>query len=436
MSDRCVTELDKIGMRLAAKEELEKRLGLRPSRRAGRISSAMEPLEDLISRDEDRVKDGFPKKIKWRRVLVGSNKVLTVPFVEEERLLHGDSEPKHIVSSAQFNDGNDEPDDLKEVPGSGSGEVGEVIGEIPIPRGGDVDGDGGDQQPGDEDADHIEEDAYTFGKQLSQKLNLPNLSEKRKRFPTDEYTFELTDRHRGSGQVLDKKETLKRIARTNLILGRVDPDNMDPAEMLVADIDKVYRVLSRERIYKSRAIVFLGRDYSGSMYGDPTRALVSQHLMIYSWLLFQYEKMVIPRFVLHDTEAREVTPRQYFGLSSGGGTVIASLYKKINEIVESEGLAEDYDIFVFQGTDGDDFERSGSAVAELQKILSYARRIGVTLFKNPYMKASGQKTTFETYIEAAGIHMRRDVFRMHSMPGFNVSDDMNLEALKVLIAQD
>src|SRR3989344_3192646 len=132
MSDKYVTELDKIGMRLAAKEELEKRLGLRPSRRAGRISSAMEPLEDLISRDEDRVKDGFSKKIKWRRVLVGPNKVLTVPFVEEERLLHGDSEPKHIVSSAQFNDDNDEPDDLEEVPGSGSGEVGEVIGEIPI----------------------------------------------------------------------------------------------------------------------------------------------------------------------------------------------------------------------------------------------------------------------------------------------------------------
>ncbi len=434
MSDRCVTELDKIGMKLAAKEELEKILGLRPSRRAGRISSAMEPLEDLIRRDEDRVKDGFPKRIKWRRALVGQGKVITVPYVEEERLLHGDSEPKHIASLAQSFDDNDEPDDLEEVPGSGSGEVGEVIGEIPIPRGGD--GDNGDQQPGDESADHIEEDAYTLGKQLSEKLDLPNLSEKRKRFPTDEYTFELTDRHRGSGQVLDKKETLKRIARTNLILGRVDPDNMDPSEMLVADIDKVYRVLSRERIYKSRAVVFLGRDYSGSMYGDPTRALVSQHLMIYSWLLFQYEKMVIPRFILHDTEAREVTPRQYFGLSSGGGTVIASLYKKINEIVESEGLAEDYDIFVFQGTDGDDFDRSGSAVAELQKILSYARRVGVTLFKHPYTMASGQKTTFETYIEAADIQLRRDAFRMHSMPGFNVSDEMNLEALKALIAQD
>jgi len=434
MSNKCVTQLDRYGMELAAREYLEQKLGLRPLGRARSKFLALEPLEDLVKRDEDRVKDGFSKKIKWRREILGRGKVITVPYVEEEKLVHGEFQPKRVVTLAQLFDDEDEPEDLAEAPGSGSGEVGEVIGEMPLSVQGS-DGDG-DQEPGDEGADHIEEDAYLLGRQLSEELKLPNLSEKRKRFPTNEYTFDLTDRHRGSGQVLDKKETLKRIVKTNLQLGIVDKDNIDAADMIVGPNDKVYRVLSRERVYKSRAVVFFGRDYSGSMFGDPTKALVAQHLMIYSWLLVQYDKLVIPRFIVHDTVAREVSPRQYFALNSGGGTLITSLYKKINEIVETEGLAEDYDIFVFQGTDGDDWDRRGDAVAELNKILGYARRVGVTLFKHPYLMASGGKTTFEIYIETAGIEKRSDVFRMHAMPGFNVSDEMNLNALKALIAQD
>ena len=53
-------------------------------------------------------------------------------------------------------------------------------------------------------------------------------------------------------------------------------------------------------------MVFVLRDYSGSMNGKPTELVVSQHVMIYSWLLYQYERQVETRFILHDTEAKEV----------------------------------------------------------------------------------------------------------------------------------
>lgn len=441
MNEEYLTELDKLAMQHATEKRVEGLLGTLPEPRPFGKTASLESLQDLLKRDKERQQDGFPSKIKFRRVLTGSGKVINVPYVEEEQLVHAGFEPKNIENKliVQL---PDEPD-LGEDTGHGEGDVGDVIGEVPMPGSGDDDGDGdGDGQgrdAGEGGAEHaFEEEAYELGKRLMEQLKLPNLKEKRRKVPSDEYTYDLTDRHKGSGQVLDKKETLRRIVKTNLILGRVGKDNLDIQKMVIGPQDRVFRVLSRERVWKAQAVAIFLRDYSGSMLGEPTRALVSQHLMIYAWLLVQYEKRVVPRFFCHDHAAREVTAREYFGVGSWGGTLISSGYKKVNEVIESEGLENDYNIYVFQGTDGDDGDSEGElAIPELKKILLYANRMGVTLFKHPYYVSQNRKTTFEEYIEKSGIIQRKDVFRMHIMPNYyNVTEEMNTEALKILIAQD
>lgn len=435
-----MTELDVLCMRLAVKELTEKKFGFWRARRLPGKITALESLNDLLKKDAEREKDGFPKKIKFRRVLAGPGKVIVVPYVEEEGLIHGDFEPRKLRHFVQFLDNQEEDEDIDETLGHGEGEVGDVIGEIPLPLDGGEAGEGeeSDIGAGEEPGSHgFAEEAYAKGKELMEKLQLPNLREKRKKVSTDEYTYDLTDRYQGSGQVLDKGETLKRIVKTNLILGRMTKDNLDPSKMLVVPEDKVFRVLSQERVWKSQAVVFFLRDYSASMWGEPTQSLISQHLLIYSWLLVQYEKRVIPRFFVHDTLAREVTARQYFTLQAGGGTMIVSGYKEINKTVEGEGLEKDYNIYVFQGTDGDDFDSGGKrTLPELEKMLKYVNRMGVTVFKHPYFTDRNQKTSFEDYLERGGILERKDVFRMHIMPSVDITEEQNIEALKALIAQN
>ena len=448
MEDQHITPLDILGMKEALKELIEKNLGMNRVQISGGKIARLESLEDLIKRDLAREKDGFPKKIRFRKVLISPGRVINVPFVEEEQLVHGDFEPKNIenkiiqaLSPLLYDDGG--PDDIDEIIGHGEGEVGDVIGEMPIGgsgSGGEGEGEGGGGTPGpgpggDGSEDHgFEEEAYETGKKLTEKLKLPNLKDKVKKVPTNEYTYDLTDRHKGSGQVLDKKETLKRIIKTNLVLGRVTKEDLDPTKMLIGPEDRIFRVLSQEKVWKAQAVVFFLRDFSGSMWGEPTKALASLHLMIYAWLLVQFEKRVIPRFIVHDTRAREVTAKEYFTLSSGGGTLIASGYNKINEIVEGEGLEEKYNIYVFQGTDGDDGDDGRRAIPEIQKILRYANRIGVCLFKHPYYGAT--KTPFEDYIEKSRIAENKKLFRMHTLPPNNITEEKNIETLKALVAQD
>ena len=387
-----------------------------------------ESFDDLLKRDEQREEDGFTKKIKIRRVLAGRDKVVVVPFVEEEKLIHGEFEPTGEHG--------------QDLAGQGKGELGEVIARAPLQGYGEEDGDGdgdGDDPgsgSGEGEGEHgIETEAYQLGKELSEKLNLPNLKDKGKKVPTDEYTYDLTDRHRGSGQVLDIKATLIRVVRSNIALGRVDVGNIDPAKLIVGPQDKIYRVLSKEKVWKSPSVAFFLRDYSYSMIDDPTTAVISQHLMIFSWLLFQYEKLVIPRFIVHDTEAKEVSVGRYFRVNSGGGTYIPSAYKLLNEIVESEGLARDYNIYVFQGTDGDDGDRNGKeAIPEIKKILGYVNRMGVSVFKRD--PAGKDKTVFEKYVEKGSFIDQEVLFRMHLMSNKDVTDEENEEAVKALVAQD
>ena len=333
-------------------------------------TTCLRSIDDLLEQDKQREVDGFPKKIRVGRMVKpgkgGKDKIVVVPTTVEEKFIHDRlSRP---------------PEEGESSGGSGEGEEGEVIGEEPL-RSPDQKGGAGSGE-GEESHHEIESNAYDIGKILSEKFELPNLKEKgKKRFLT-RYTFDLTDKHRGFGQYLDKKATLRKIVETNICLGNLpDPGDIDPTRFLISPYDRIYRVLSREKDYESQAMVFFLRDYSGSMYGKSTELVVSQHVLIYSWLIYQYARQVETRFILHDTEAKEVPDfYTYYNSAVAGGTRVASAYRLVNEIVKNENLARDYNIYVFHGTDGDDWDKDGKeALPELEKILIYVNRMGITV---------------------------------------------------------
>ncbi len=373
---------------------------------SGYYTQNLRSLDELLERDRQREKDGFPRKIRVGRLVKpgkgGKGKVVVVPTTVEEKFIHDRSFAA--------------PRDGESAGGSGEGEEGDVIGEQPV-REPDAAGAGGAGQG--EGGDHdIESNAYDLGRILTEKFELPNLKEKGKRRSLTRYTYDLTDKHRGFGQVLDKKATLRRILETNLALGRLDDiNNIDPSGFLIGPRDKVYRVLSKEKDYESQAMVFFLRDYSGSMSGKPTELVVSQHVMIYSWLLYQYAKQVESRFILHDTEAKEVPDfYTYYNSKVAGGTQVSSAFRLVNEIVAKESLDRDYNIYVFHGTDGDDWDSEGKeAIPELEKMLLYANRVGITIAQRGAESDGGSEV--ERYIKKSNLlEDKPDRLRMDVVP--------------------
>ncbi len=388
----------------------------------GSYTAGIRSLDELLERDRLREKDGFPRKIRIGRLIRpgrgGKERFVIVPTTVEEKFVHD------RVRLPQEEEGQG---------GSGEGEEGEVIGEQPIrPEGGEG-GEGIGQ--GEGEAHEMESTAYDLGKILTERFELPNLKEKGKKATLVRYSYDLTDKHRGFGQLLDKKATLRRIIETNIALGNIpDLDTIDTSRFLIAPKDKVYRILSRELDYESQAMVFFVRDYSGSMDGKATELVASQHVLIYSWLLYQYAMQVESRFILHDNEAKEVPDfYTYYNSKVAGGTKVAAAYRLVNEIVQKENLAKDYNIYVFHGTDGDDWDTEGKeALPELRQMLAYTNRMGVTVVRHTY-NAVG-KSEVENYLEGSGLLKEKaELLRLDAM-GEDADEARLIEGIKKLIS--
>ena len=385
-------------------------------------ASAIRSIDELLERDNQREKDGFPRKIRIGRLIKPGkgekDKVVVVPTTVEEKLIH---------------DRIRTPEDEEASGGTGDGEEGEVIGEQPIH---DPNGSGSGPGEGEGGQHDLESSAYDLGKILTEKFELPNLKDKGKKHSLTRYTYDLTDKHQGFGQILDKKATLRKIVETNITLGNIpDRANIDSSGFLIAPSDRIYRVLSREKDYESQAMVFFLRDYSGSMAGKSTEQIVAQHVMIYSWLLYQYARQVETRFILHDTEAKEVSDfYTYYNSSVAGGTRVASAFKLVNEMVEKENLIHDYNIYVFHGTDGDDWDTDGKeAIPEIKNMLTYSNRVGVTIAEHG--AGTGRSSEVERYIKSSGLLTeKKELIRLDVMPE-DADETRLIEGIKNLISE-
>lgn len=386
---------------------------------------ALRSLDELLERDKNREKDGFPRKIRVGKLIKpgkgGKDKIVVVPSTVEEKLVH------HVPMDESTGEGQSSG-------GTGEGQEGEVIGEQPVQQPGEAGAGGAGQGQGG--SHEIESSAYDLGKVLTEKFELPNLKDKGKKRALSRYTYDLTDRNRGFGQVLDKKATLRRVVETNIHLGNLpDVSNIDPTQFLISPDDKIYRILSKEVDYESQAIVFFMRDYSGSMSGKPTELVVGQHIMVYSWLLYQYARQVETRFVVHDTEAKEVPDFfTYYSSKVAGGTKVASAFKLVNDIIEKESLAKDYNIYVFHGTDGDDWDTNGrETIPEITRMLAHTNRVGITVARNSY--SGTRDTDMERYLKKNGILEKRPKdIRMDAMKE-DADEPRIIEGIKKLISE-
>ncbi len=386
--------------------------------------SSLKTLDELIEKDKQREKDGFPRRIKIGKIvkpLPGNKaKVVVVPTTTEPKFYHDDLPAE---------------DEEQSTGGSGEGEEGEIIGKQKIdPHKGEGEGEGAGQ--GESGEHDIATGAQELGKILTEEFQLPNLKNKGHKRSLTKYTYELTDRNREFGQLIDKKATIKQVLKTNIILGNIkEGEFFDPENLVINPKDKVFRIMSKEKDFEAQAIVFFIRDYSGSMQGAPTELIVSQHLMIYSWLMYQYQSNVFTRFIVHDTQAKEVPDfYTYYKYQVAGGTEVYPAFELLNKIIEDEQLEKEYNIYVFYGTDGDDWENTGEKMlSALNLTLKSTNRTGITIARNSWSK--GKKTVVESYIEESGLLKQKpDLLRLDALDAEGVSDEAIIESIKKLIS--
>jgi len=96
------------------------------------------------------------------------------------------------------------------------------------------------------------------------------------------------------------------------------------------------------------------RDASGSMAGEKTEIVRQENFWIDLWLRHNYEN-VERVYILHDYEAQEVDEKDFYELSTGGGTRISSAYELCARILEQRYPPEEWNVYCFHFSDGENW---------------------------------------------------------------------------------
>jgi len=239
--------------------------------------------------------------------------------------------------------------------GQGDGNPGDPMG------GQEQEGESGQGKAGKDPGDHALEVEVTLEELagiLGEELALPDIENKGK-----SKLINAKDRFTGVRRV--GPESLRHFKRTyrEALKRMVASGTFQPERPVVVPIpdDKRYRSWKTQAEPVANAVIIYMMDVSGSM-GDEQKEIVRiESFWIDAWLQHQY-KGLEARYIIHDASAREVDRDTFFRTRESGGTMISSAYKLCNQLIDDHYPAEEWNIYPFHFSDGDNWSMDDTSV--------------------------------------------------------------------------
>ena len=149
--------------------------------------------------------------------------------------------------------------------------------------------------------------------------------------------------------------------------------------------DKRYRSWDPVQVPQANAAIIYLMDVSGSMTDEQKEIVRTAAFWLDTWLKSQYDGLEIS-YIIHDAAAKEVDEHTFYHTRESGGTRISSAYKLCGEIIQEKYPPSEWNIYVFQFSDGDnwgeDNERSMGLLRE--QILPFANQYCYGQVESPY----------------------------------------------------
>lgn len=116
----------------------------------------------------------------------------------------------------------------------------------------------------------------------------------------------------------------------------------------------------------TQAVMFCVMDVSGSMDQKKKEMAKRFFILLYLFLNRNYEKIELV-FISHHTIAKEVTEEEFFYSRETGGTVVSSALKLANEIARERYPVNEWNIYMAQASDGDNWHDDSPLCKEILK---------------------------------------------------------------------
>lgn len=211
------------------------------------------------------------------------------------------------------------------------------------------------------------------------------------------------------------RERLEGLMRRRALVGYIDP------------IDLRYRRFEQEPRPISQAVIFCLMDVSGSMNEHMKELAKIFFILLYLFVTRCYRHVEIV-FVRHTDSAQEVDEETFFYSTETGGTRVSAALEEMLAIVRKRYSPLDWNIYLAQASDGDNFTRDNARTAALMRdeilpLVQYAAYLEVSDIPNPATAAFGVATDrisnlWQTYAEIGDegrfamrkVHSRKDIY--------------------------
>lgn len=196
---------------------------------------------------------------------------------------------------------------------------------------------------------------------LGEELELPKIEPRGKKLITSRKDRYNTIRRIGPESLRHFKRTFKRALR------RAIAENLyNPEEPIIIPNreDQIYRSWSEVDQPEANAVILYIMDVSGSMTDVQKEIVRLESFWIDTWLQSQYDG-IARRYIVHDAVANEVDEETFYTTRESGGTRISSAYRVALQILKDHYPAADWNIYVFQFSDGDNWGEDNRACLQL-----------------------------------------------------------------------
>ena len=298
---------------------------------------------------QEAIRNNLPDLITEESIIMSNGReVVKIPIrsLDEYKIRYNYDKNKHVGQ------------------GDGESKVGDVVARDGSEgQKGPGKGQGAGDQPG-EDYFEAEVSLMELEEALFKQLELPNLKRKEKQEHLVE-DIEFNDiRKTGLMGNIDKKRTMMTAFKRNAIQGT-------PKFHPIYQEDLKFKTWNEIVKPDSKAVVLAMMDTSGSMGIWEKYMARSFFFWMTRFLRSKYETVEI-EFIAHHTEAKVVSEEDFFSKGESGGTICSSAYRKALELIETKYNPDQFNIYPFHFSDGDnltsDNARCVKLVEELMKV--------------------------------------------------------------------
>lgn len=268
--------------------------------------------------------------------------------------------------------------------GDGATKKGDVLGQDSSSQGPGK-GPGAGSEPG---VDYYEAEITVdeLAELIFEDLGLPNLKEKKQQELISD-SFQFRDvRKKGIMSNIDKRRTIMESIRRNAVEGTGD--------IAIKPDDLRFKTWDEDIRYQSNAVVIAMMDTSGSM--GPFEKYIARSFFFWMvrFLRTKYQNVNI-LFLAHHTVAKEVTEEEFFTKGESGGTRCSSVYELALEIIQNRYSPEDYNIYPFHFSDGDNLPSDNGKCLELvRKLLDFCNIFGYGEIEGLYYNSSSLMSVY------------------------------------------